>query len=198
MIDSVVVHGFETSNNIKVRLALGHKGIPYEFRTIDPADRADVVRLSGQFLTPVMVHGERVLFDSGAILRYLDANFPTTPKLFGKSRDEQWEIEDWERFARGPLAEPMLEVVHTRVSTGSVPPEVTERCAAAWAAAAATLADRLSDRPWLAGDALSAADLTAAAVLYRVRSAAIFPWPECLAAVEGWSQGILELDPSLA
>ena len=62
----LTILGFETSNNIKVRVALGFKEIPYEFRTIDPADRSEIVRLSGQHLTPVLVHGDRVLFDSAA------------------------------------------------------------------------------------------------------------------------------------
>ena len=34
----VIVYGFETSNNMKVRVALGYKGIPYQFKAIDPAD----------------------------------------------------------------------------------------------------------------------------------------------------------------
>lgn len=85
----IVIHGFETSNNLKVRAALEYKGLPYEFRTIEPRDRTELVRRLGQFLTPVMEHGETLLVDSGAILRYLDANFPKTPKLFGGSHGEQ-------------------------------------------------------------------------------------------------------------
>ena len=100
----IVVHGFETSNNMKVRVALGFKEIPYEFRAIDPRDRGEIVRLSGQHLTPVMVHGDTVLFDSAAILRYLEANFRDRPPLFGTSHREQWAIEDEELFARAILA----------------------------------------------------------------------------------------------
>ena len=81
----ILIHGFETSNNMKVRVALGFKQIPYEFRTIDPAQRGEIVRLSGQRLTPLMQHGDRVLFDSAAILRYVEANFRDRPPLFGSS-----------------------------------------------------------------------------------------------------------------
>ena len=57
MTPEIVVHGFETSNNMKVRVALGFKNIAYDFKWIDPADRGEIVRLSGQHLTPVMLHG---------------------------------------------------------------------------------------------------------------------------------------------
>ena len=65
----LVIHGFETSNNFKVRVALGFKGIDYRFETIDPSDRAGMVKISGQPFTPVMVHGDVVMFDSAAIVR---------------------------------------------------------------------------------------------------------------------------------
>ena len=89
MSSPLVIHGFETSNNFKVRVALGYKGIPYEFRTIDPSDRDEIHRLTGQFLTPVLQHGDVVLFDSAAILRYLEANFRDTPRIYGRSHAEE-------------------------------------------------------------------------------------------------------------
>ncbi len=174
---TLIIYGFETSNNIKVRLALEHKGIPYEFRTIEPADRDELVRVSGQFLTPAMVDGDVVLFDSGAILRYLDANYPETPKLFGRSHSEQWEIEDWERFGRGPLAEPMMTLVHARVRGEGVTPAVEEGAVADFGAALRKLEGRLDGRQWLVGDEMTAADITCAAVIYRIRSSAVLPWP---------------------
>lgn len=87
-------------NNIKVRLALGYKRIPYERIPVPfDSDRSDLVRLTGQPLAPVIEHGDTVLFDSGAILRYLDCNFPDTPRLFAARRDEMKAIEDWEHWA---------------------------------------------------------------------------------------------------
>ena len=120
MTDPVVVYGFETSNNMKVRIALGYKGIPYRFQSIDPGDRDEIVRLSGQYLTPVLIHGDRVVSDSGAILRYLDHAFADTPRLYGDSRTEQWAIEDEELFARAILAGPIMAIVHHKVDGGTV------------------------------------------------------------------------------
>lgn len=190
----LVVHGFETSNNVKVRVALGYKGLQYEFRSIDPADRAEIVKISGQHLTPVLEHGDRVLFDSAAILRYLDANFPNTPKLFGSSMTEQWRIEDLELFARTALAGPMMEVVHSRVSGGAVDERTAARCRASFAAAVDELAGHLGERTWLVGDAMTAADVTAAAVVARVRSTGLFPLPPAAARLGAWIARVTAFD----
>ena len=194
MKSELIIHGFETSNNMKVRVALGFKEIPYEFRTIDPADRTEVVRLSGQHLTPVLVHGDRVLFDSAAILRYLEANFRDRPPLFGTNRDEQWAIEDMELFARTTLAAPMMEVVHHRVSGGTVDDAMQAQCAGAFAEAAATLMIALAGNEWLVGGRMSAADVTAAAVMYRIRRAKLFDSPAGVDAISGWVDRVMAFD----
>jgi glutathione S-transferase len=194
MKSELTIHGFETSNNMKVRVALGFKDIPYEFLTIDPADRTEILQLSGQHLTPVMVHGESVLFDSAAILRYLEANFRDRPPLFGTSRDEQWEIEDMELFARTTLAAPMMEIVHHRVSGGTVDDEMQARCAGAFAEAAATLMVAMAGQEWLVRGRMSAADVTAAAVMYRIRRAKLFDPPAGADALTGWVNRVMAFD----
>ncbi len=190
---TLIIYGFETSNNIKVRLALEHKGIPYEFRTIEPTDRDELVRISGQFLTPAMVDGDVVLFDSGAILRYLDANYPETPKLYGHSHSEQWEIEDWERFGRGPLAESMMTLVHARVRGEGVTPALEESAVADFEVAVHKLEGRLDGRQWLVGDEMTAADITCAAVIYRIRSSGVLPWPAGVPRTEELADRLMAL-----
>lgn len=198
MATSVVVYGFETSNNMKVRVALGAKKIAHEFRTIDPADREEVVRISGQHLTPVLVHGDRVLFDSAAILRYLDANFAAGPKLFGSTRDEQWAIEDWELFARTELAGPMMRVVHGRISGHPLDDAGMNQARTDFIAALSRIGTELASRAWLVGESMTAADVTAAAVVHRVQVGALFESSEALvqafAAVEEWRERVMVFD----
>jgi glutathione S-transferase len=69
-------------NNLKVRLALRFKGIPFEAIPVDPADRSGVLAISGQELTPVIEDRGIVLNDSEAILHYLEANYRDAPRLF--------------------------------------------------------------------------------------------------------------------
>ena len=161
----LILHGFETSNNIKVRIALGYKGLDYEFRTIHPEQRDAIVAFSGQHLTPVLEHGSTVLFDSAAILRYLDANFRDTPRLFGTSGTQQWEIEDHEFFARTQLAGPMMRVIHSRIAGKPLSEDATTACNHDFARAVQQLVDALGRSEWLVGDTMSAGDITAAAVI---------------------------------
>lgn len=194
MSESLVVYGFESSNNMKVRVALGYKGIPYTFQSIDPSERAEVLNLSGQHLTPLLIHGETVIFDSAAILRYLDANFEGTPKLFGESREQQWHIEDWELFGRKELADPMMTVVHTKISGGEVSDEMEVRCQSDFNGAIERLAHQLEGREWLVGDQLSAADITVAAVLHRIRLASFFEFPAVGSGLWGYVEQVMNFD----
>ena len=175
-------------------MALGYKEIPYEFHAVDPQDRREIVRLSGQYLTPVIEHGSCVLFDSAAILRYLDVSFPDTPKLFGRSHAEQWEVDDWELFGRATLARPMMDVVHTRISGGIVDDAMLRRCSTLFDEAVTTLAARLEDREWLVGEAMSAADITAAAVMRRVRAAELFVLPAVAEELDQWVEAVMCFD----
>lgn len=190
----VHIYGFETSNNLKVRVALGYKSIPYTFHTIDSANRAEILRLSGQVLTPVMVHGNVVLFDSSAILRYLDANFRDTPSLFGHDRATQWEIEEWERFARGPMAAGMMSIVHQRVAGKPVGEDLVQRAAADFAESLGKIEIRLGERQWLVGEAMTAADVTAGCVVARIQRSGILPMPEGLDRVQAWVGRVMAHD----
>ena len=49
-----------STNVERVALALAHKGVDVEWVDIDPNDRSEVVRVSGQELVPVLVEGDRV------------------------------------------------------------------------------------------------------------------------------------------
>ena len=88
-------------NNVRVRIALGFKGLAYDTWDLPmetgqfPFDRSRLVELSGQPRTPVLKHGEVVIFDSGGILRYLEANFRDTPRHLTYLIDVLLKIEHY-------------------------------------------------------------------------------------------------------
>ncbi len=76
------VYRIPFSTNVeRVALALAHKGLAAEWVDVDPADRSEVVRVSGQQLVPVLEHEGRVLADSPVILEFLEERHPEPPLL---------------------------------------------------------------------------------------------------------------------
>jgi maleylpyruvate isomerase len=94
----VQVYRIPFSTNVeRVALAAGHKGVGIEWVDVDPADRSEVERVSGQPLVPVLVEGGRVVVDSSEILRYLEDRIPEPP-LFPADRARRAEVDvflDW-------------------------------------------------------------------------------------------------------
>ena len=86
-----------STNVERVALALAHKGLPVESILVDPEDRSEVVRVSGQELVPVIDDGGTVVYDSMEIVRYLDERYPEKP-LYPLGTARRAEVDlfiDW-------------------------------------------------------------------------------------------------------
>ena len=70
-----------STNVERVALHLAHKGLEVEWVDVDPADRSEVVRVSGQELVPVLDHDGTIVVDSQVILEYLERPYPDPPLL---------------------------------------------------------------------------------------------------------------------
>ena len=66
----------------RTKLALMHKGLPFDTIPWRFTDK-DVIAFSGQGRVPVLVDGDRVVFDSWTIANYLEDAYPDRPSLFG-------------------------------------------------------------------------------------------------------------------
>jgi len=88
-------------NCIKVRVALGLKGLSYETQDIAPMDRASVFAASSQGLVPVLLADGRAIADSTAILLYLEERYPKPSLLPSdpEARAECLVLEDWADLA---------------------------------------------------------------------------------------------------
>lgn len=84
-------------NSTKVRMALRFKGIDFEAVPVDMMERDSVIKVSGQELTPVIEDRGIILNDSEAILQYLDANYPDTPRLFPADREGRSACDAWKK-----------------------------------------------------------------------------------------------------
>lgn len=148
-----------STNVERVALALAHKEVDVEWVDIDPEDRSEVVRVSGQELVPVLVAGERVLTDSPVILEYLEERFPERP-LYPDDPARRAELRtfiDW--FNRVWKRPPNLLVAEELKAEPD--PDRIAQLAQRIADALPLFEDLLAGRDYLFGDELSAADVIA-------------------------------------
>ena len=163
-------------NPRRARMVLAEKGLSPDVRQVDL--RADEHR-SPAFLAvnprgtvPVLVTDEgTVLTENHGIAAYLEARFPEPP-LIGRTPDETGLVWMWTAIAEQQGGQPIGEALRNgspamagRALPGAVDyaqiPELAERGRARTARFFDLLEDRLTESPFLAGDAFTLADLTA-------------------------------------
>jgi glutathione S-transferase len=148
-----------STNVERVALALAYKSIEVEWIDIDPDDRSEVVRVSGQELVPVLVQGDRVLCDSPVILEYLEERFPERP-LYPADAARRAELRtfvDWfNRVWKRPPNLLVAEELKAEPDLNRIA-ELEQRIADALP----LFEDLLAGRDYLFGDEFSAADVVA-------------------------------------
>jgi glutathione S-transferase len=139
-----------STNVERVALALGHKGMSVEWVDVDPADRGEVERLSGQPLVPVLELDGRVLVDSTAIIEELERVHPDPP-LYPADATRRAEVElfvDWfNRVWKRPPNELEAELAKPEPDTATV-----ERLGGEIAGALDRFEALLGGRDYLFGD----------------------------------------------
>lgn len=81
----------------KARWALDFKGVQYQPINLLPGQHIKVIKaMADHSSVPVLVHDERVIQGSGAILDYLDTHFPERP-LSPTNPELRQRVLEWER-----------------------------------------------------------------------------------------------------
>jgi glutathione S-transferase len=154
------LYRFPFSTNVeRVALALAHKGVEVESVPVDPADRSEVVRISGQELVPVLVDGDTVISDSTAILEHLEQRFPEPP-LYPSDPARRAELRLFVDWFNRAWKRPPNEIVAEEAK----PEPDLARIAALEAEIAGALPvfeELLAGRDYLFGEELTAADVAA-------------------------------------
>jgi glutathione S-transferase len=148
-----------STNVERVALALAHKRLEVEWIDVDPEDRSEVVRVSGQELVPVLVEGERVLSDSPVILEYLEERFPERP-LYPADPARRAELRTFVDWFNRVWKRPPNLLVAEELKAEPDPDRIAE-LAQRIAGALPLFEDLLAGRDYLFGDELSAADVIA-------------------------------------
>ena len=153
------LYRFQFSTNAeRVELALAHKGLAVESVQVDPKDRSEVRRVSGQDLVPVIVDNGKVVFDSMEIVRYLEERYPDKPLYPADAarRAEMLIFIDWfNRVWKRPPNE-----IEAEMGKASPDPARIARLGRAMTGALELFEGMLAGRDHLMGD-FSAADCCA-------------------------------------
>ena len=156
----------------RVLLALEHKGLSYDSQRLQfdkqEHQSPQMLRLNPRGRVPVLKDGDYVVFESVAVLYYLDMKYPQQP-IFGATAEEAGVIMRviWEFAA---YAEPSLISITTAVFADRVAAGIDALTDAMHVVGreARTLEGRLSKEEWIVGTQYSAADMV------------IFPWIQLL------------------
>lgn len=163
----VIVHGVMGSPYVRtVLLALHEKGAPHRLaemgmgssRTPEHLARHPFARI------PVIDHGDFQLYETQAIVRYLDAVFdgpalrPADPRQAARS-DQVSGIVDWYLFPKVSATLGWQRVVVPTLLGGEPDMAVVEASVPEARTCFAALTRLLGDNPYMAGEAFSMADL---------------------------------------
>lgn len=163
----------------KVLIALHENGAPFEARMVnlgDPDARAAYAALWPTAKIPLMEDDGRIVPETSIMIEYLDRRHPGRIALLPRDAEAQMEVRLWDRLFDLYVMDPMQRVIGQHLR-----PEA-ERDAPTLASSQQMLAmaydmieDRMTGRPWAAGEAFSMADCAAAPALFYAAIARPFP-----------------------
>lgn len=147
----------------KAKTGFYEKGVAFEARMLDGSEpvASEFAALWPIKRFPVVKDGKELIFEATAIIEYLEARYPDTPRLIPDDPMKAVEVRMWDRFFDNYVNYPQQRLVY--LSIGREPNDGED--GAKWKAAfdeAYTLLDRrMAKREWVAGE-FSLADCAAA------------------------------------
>lgn len=164
----------------RVQLALEYKGVPYASCRMDSAQLAErstaFLQLNPRGKVPVLKTGDAALYESVAIIAFLDRAHSAVP-LFGQTTQEHgriWQrVSEFENYARDLLD---VEIVRPLLrGYAKDDPGAMRASAARVYDALGWMEQALSIAPYLAGDDITAADIVALPNMRMLRRVAVRP-----------------------
>ena len=173
-----VIYGPAISTYVRtVRLALEEKGVPYELVELDfmRGEHKEAAHLARHPFgrVPAFAHDGFDLYETGAITRYIDAALPgpsLTPAEPRAVARMQQAICIVDAYAYGAMISAIfMQRVVTPLLGGSVDEAKIAAAVPTAELSLEAIEDVMGGQPWLAGDALSLADLHLAPVIAYFR-----------------------------
>jgi glutathione S-transferase len=151
----------------RVLLALEHKGLSYRSHALkfDQQEHKapQMLAMNPRGRLPVLRDGDYVVFESVAVLYYLDRKYPEPP-IFGKSPEEGGVIMrvicEYQAYAEPSLMQIVSTMLYGREPTlGDGTAELMAEAMHRVASEARTIERRLAQSDWVVGESFSACDM---------------------------------------
>ncbi|AYV54688.1 glutathione S-transferase family protein [Leptospira kmetyi] len=187
----IKLHGASISNYVnKVKLGILEKGLEYEQLRVAPSQEEEFLKISPMGKIPVLEIDGKFLFESGAILEFLDTIYPQEPKLIP---EEPWEAARVREITT--IIEMYLDIPARRVylpaSRGKeVSPELVEEIHSSLIKGVKALQRVVKFSPYIAGEKFTMADCSGFANLSVIDEElrTIYPDNHPLDQLKGWKE----------
>ncbi|MCB9749777.1 MAG: glutathione S-transferase family protein [Myxococcales bacterium] len=160
----------------KALLAGLELGVEWRVRVVDlgsPAALDAYARVNPNRRFPALRDGELVIWESGAILRYLAAT--RDPAWLGRTPAEAARVDQWMFWELAHLGPALLGLQNARLGFLPKPGKDEDALVADCERALAVLDGGLTGRRYLAGDAITVADLAVASLFTYAEEASLVP-----------------------
>lgn len=158
-----------SSYSWKAQIALDEKGIDYDYRSVDPEypDHGEQLRAlwpAGKF--PLLVDGDRTLFETSIIIEYLDRVQPE-PRLIPADPDAELRVRQMDRVFDLHVMAVMQEIVNDRIrGPEGHAPMIVDKARASLDTIYRWLDTQLAGGGWATLDGFTLADCAAAPSLF--------------------------------
>ena len=160
---TIKIYGVPPSSFTRtVRLACHEKGIDYELVPMFPGQMG---ALNPFQKIPAIAHGDMTLYESTAILRYLDRTFPG-PRLWPEDSRQAALCDQWTSAVCDSLVNSALRYLANHYGFLPVPQEMADKYLAKAREVVPVFDRQLGQSRYLAGDSVTAADLFLAPVAF--------------------------------
>ncbi len=146
-----------------VRLACHEKGIDYELVPMFPGQMG---ALNPFQKIPAIAHGDMTLYESTAILRYLDRTFPG-PRLWPEDPRQAAQCDQWVSAVNDSLVNSALRYLANHFGFLPVPQEMADKYLAKAREVVPVFDRRLGQGRYLVGESVTAADLFLAPIVFN-------------------------------
>ena len=159
----VILYGYPQSNYVRAaRMACVEKGVPYTLEPVRPHS-PPILEINPFGRMPAMRHGDFTLYETSAIMRYIDDAF-AGPRLtpadpHGRARMEQWMSAINAYYDNAIMRRLVLQYVFPSGPDGKPDRAIVDKAAEDVEKQIAILDDALVPGPYLLGAEISLADL---------------------------------------